>query len=168
MIATEYLAASCDHWFLYKLNTDFPCQSFDLMRACVVSFYFTQNHSISSAHSTQFRHLNETNIYSHRMDSFMKTNKQQIHKKRHHYYSRCLFVKYCPVYRHSFHSHTYLRPANTHTHTRMYIEQSVIYVTTVQSEHIIFGQGLRHLIGWRISMWVLNKHIAYVFILTYI
>lgn len=27
MIVTEYLATSCDHWFLYKLNTDFPWQS---------------------------------------------------------------------------------------------------------------------------------------------
>lgn len=48
---------------------------------------------------------------------FLYENKQTTNtrKKRHHYYSRCLFVKYRPVYRHSFHSHTYLQ---TLTHSR--------------------------------------------------
>lgn len=111
------------------------------MRACVVSFCFTRNHSISSAHTTQCGHLNETSIYSHRMDSFMKTNKQTTNTQKkdiiitHGVYSLniapCIGIPFIhtPTYKYS-----HIVPAHkllyTFIHACMYIERSVIYVTT--------------------------------------
>lgn len=132
-------------------------------RTCVISYAFlfishskhthTQRvhlfHTLDTVQENEMKRTYTSSngfLYEKQTTNTQMKTENKNRNRSHHYYSRCLFVKHRPVYWHSFHSHTYL---HTHTHTQA---RNVYATMLIWIHSIIYGQGLKHFIGWRISL----------------